>query len=69
MTQNMGTIDRSLRAVIALAVGALYVTGQIGGLTAAVLGVFAAVFLGTSVVGTCPLYRPFGLSTCRTSTS
>jgi len=69
MTKNMGTIDRSLRTVIALAVGALYVTGQIGGVTATVLGAFAAVFLMTSFVGTCPLYRPFGLSTCSTSTS
>lgn len=64
MTQNMGSIDRILRTVAALAVGGLYIAGTIGGLTAAILGVFAAIFLLTSFVGTCPLYTPFGLSTC-----
>lgn len=63
MTQNMGTIDRSLRTLLALAVGGLYAAGQIGGITAAVLGAFAVIFLLTSFVGTCPLYLPFGLST------
>ena len=67
MTQNMGSIDRILRTVAALTVGGLYFTGTIGGLTAAILGVLAAVFLLTSFVGTCPLYMPFGLSTCKTA--
>lgn len=68
MTQNMGSIDRILRTVMALAVGGLYFAGTISGLTAAILGVFAIVFLLTSFVGTCPLYMPFGLSTCQTAT-
>ena len=65
MTMNMGALDRGLRTAAALLVAVLYVTGQIGGVTAAVLGAFAAIFLLTSAVGTCPLYLPFGLSTCR----
>jgi hypothetical protein len=65
MTKNMGSLDRGLRTLAALTVAALYVTGQIGGLTATFLGAVAAVFLLTSFVGTCPLYLPFGLSTRR----
>lgn len=67
MTQNMGSLDRLFRTAVALVVGALYVAGVIGGTTAAILGVLAAVFLLTSFVGTCPLYVPFGLSTCEVS--
>ncbi len=63
MTKNMGTIDRTLRTALALGVGVLYFTGQIGGATAIVLGALAVVFLATSTVGSCPLYLPFGLST------
>jgi hypothetical protein len=69
MTKNMGTIDRVFRTLVAVAVGALYATGQIGGITATVLGAFAVIFLLTSFVGTCPLYLPFGLSTRGKSTS
>ncbi len=68
MTQNMGSIDRILRTVAALVVGGLYVAGIISGMAAAILGALAVVFLLTSFVGTCPLYMPFGLSTCSTAT-
>jgi hypothetical protein len=63
MTKNMGSFDRILRTLAAIAVGILYATGTIGGVTALILGVIAAVFLLTSFVGTCPLYLPIGLST------
>lgn len=63
MTKNMGTFDRLLRTAVAVVVGVLYFTGQITGLAAAILGVFALIFLATSAVGSCPLYLPFGLST------
>ena len=63
MTQNMGSLDRILRTLAAIAVGILYATGTIGGTTALILGLLAVVFLLTSFVGTCPLYLPIGLST------
>ena len=63
MKKNMGTIDRGIRIVIALTVGVLYFMGQISGTAAIILGVLAVVFVLTSLVGTCPLYLPFGLST------
>ena len=63
MKPNMGTADRAVRVVIALALGALYFTGTISGTLAIVGLVVAVVFLGTSAVGTCPAYLPIGLST------
>lgn len=63
MTKNMGTADRVIRILIALAVGVLYVTGKISGTLAIVLGIVAIAFLVTSLVGWCPSYVPFGLST------
>lgn len=65
MTQNMGFFDRITRVLAALFVGILFVTGQISGLTAWILGAIAAIFLLTGAVGTCPLYLPFGISSRR----
>jgi len=64
--KNMGSIDRILRVVAALVVGILYFANVISGTLAIVLLVFAAVFLITSLVSTCPLYLPFGIKTCKT---
>ena len=63
MKKNMGTVDRVVRIVAAIAVVALYLTGQISGTAAVVLGIFAVVFVATSVVGTCPLYIPLKIDT------
>jgi uncharacterized membrane protein YtjA (UPF0391 family) len=63
MKANMGTVDRVVRTVVALAIGALYFTGKISGTVAAVLGFFAVVFLVTSLVSRCPLYTPLGINT------
>lgn len=63
MKKNMGTIDRALRVVAALAVGVLWYLGVISGTVAIVLGVLAVVFVLTSLISFCPLYLPFGLTT------
>ncbi len=63
MTKNIGTSDRIIRLVVAVAVAALYFTGVISGTVALILGILAGVFLLTSIVGFCPLYAPFKLST------
>jgi hypothetical protein len=65
MKKNMGSLDRSIRVVLAAIVAVLYFAGVISGPVAVVLGILALVFLATSFVGTCPLYLPFGLSTLR----
>ena len=63
MKKNMGTIDRVLRVTVAVIIGILYLTGQISGLAAIVLGVIAVIFFATSLVSTCPLYVPLGINT------
>ena len=63
MKQNMGSTDRIIRVVLAVAVAVLYFTNLISGTAAIILGILAIVFLLTSVVGFCPLYAPFKLST------
>jgi len=61
--KNMGTVDRIIRVLLAAVVAVLYFTGQITGALAVILGILAVIFLATSVVGICPLYMPFKLST------
>ncbi len=63
MKQNMGTIDRVIRVILAILVLVLYLTGNISGTAAIILGIFAVIFVLTSVVGFCPLYGPLGIST------
>ncbi len=67
MTNNMGTTDRVIRTLIALVIAVLYFTGAISGTLAILLGIVAIAFLVTSLVGWCPIYLPFGLSTRKTT--
>lgn len=64
MKPNMGTVDRAVRLLIAVAIAVLYFTGGISGTVAVVLGIVAVVFALTSFAGRCPAYMPFGISTC-----
>ncbi len=63
MKKNMGTIDKSVRILIAAVVVLLFFTNVISGTLAYVLLAFAAVFVLTSFLSFCPLYLPFGLNT------
>lgn len=63
MKQNMGSADRVIRILLALVVAVLYLTDQISGTLAVILGLFAAIFLLTSFLGFCPLYLPFKITT------
>jgi phosphotransferase system glucose/maltose/N-acetylglucosamine-specific IIC component len=67
MKKNMGRLDRILRAAFAVLVAVLYFAGIISGTWAIILGIIALVLLLTSLVGTCPLYMPFGISTRKES--
>jgi hypothetical protein len=69
MKKNMGNTDRIVRFIIAAVIGILYYTGTISGTLGIVLLVLAGVFLLTSFISFCPLYAPFGLSTCPTKKS
>jgi hypothetical protein len=63
MKKNMGTIDRIIRILLAVVVVILYFTGSISGIAAIILGILAVVFILTSLIGFCPLYVPFKIST------
>ena len=63
MKQNMGIVDRIIRLVLAAAAGVLYFTGTVTGVGGIVMLVFAGIFVITSIIGFCPIYLPFGIST------
>lgn len=63
MKQNMGTTDKIIRLVVVAIIAVLYFSGQITGTAAIVLGIVAVAFLVTSLIGWCPSYVPFGIST------
>jgi hypothetical protein len=67
MMKNMGSADRVIRLLIAVAIAVLYFTGTISGTLAIVLGIVAVAFFVTSLLGWCPSYLPFGLSTRKPS--
>jgi len=65
MKKNMGTIDKVVRIVLALVAVVLFFTHVISGVLGIVILVLAGVFVLTSLISFCPLYLPFGISTCK----
>jgi hypothetical protein len=65
MKQNIGSIDKLVRVLVAAAIVVLYFTGQITGTAGIILGIFAGILLLTSAIGVCPLYLPLKLSTTK----
>jgi len=63
MNKNMGSTDRIVRIIIAVILAALYLMGTVSGTLGIIFLIVAVVFLLTSLLGWCPLYLPFGLST------
>lgn len=65
----MGNADRIIRLAAAIAIGVFYGLNLISGTVAIALGVVAVALLATSLLSWCPIYLPFGLSTCKTAKS
>lgn len=63
MKANMGSADRIVRVLIAVAIAVLYFTGVLQGMWGIALLVLAGVFVLTSFVSFCPLYTVFGIRT------
>jgi len=61
--KNMGTADRTIRMLVVAAIAAAYALGYLSGTLAILLGIVAAAFLVTSLLGICPAYLPFGFTT------
>lgn len=66
MATNEGTVDRTLRILVGLALIASPV-GVYGIENAHAWGWIGLVPLMTGLVGICPLYSLFGIKTCRAS--
>lgn len=64
MQNNMGTADRIIRVTLAAVVIFLYYSNIITGTLGIILLVLAGVFVLTSLIGFCPLYKLVGLNTC-----
>ncbi|MEM6523831.1 MAG: DUF2892 domain-containing protein [Bacteroidota bacterium] len=65
MKKNMGSADKIVRVIIAAVISVLFLTNVISGTLGIVLLALAGIFVLTSMVSFCPLYAPFGLSTCK----
>ncbi len=60
MPINLGTVDRILRFVAGGVLVGLAATQTVGP-----WGYAGLILIGTAAASRCPLYLPFGLSTCR----
>lgn len=65
METNMGKVDRIIRVVLALVIAALFQLDLITGFWGYAMIAIAAIFLLTSFVSFCPLYKPLGINTCK----
>lgn len=65
MKKNVGTIDKVIRILVAVAIAFLYFTHVITGTVGIVLLVLATIFVITSLISLCPLYLPFGINTIK----
>ena len=61
----MGPTDKTIRILAALVISGLYYFNVITGTLAYILMAVAIVFLLTSLVNFCPLYRVFGLTSLK----
>ncbi|NCQ17761.1 MAG: DUF2892 domain-containing protein [Ignavibacteria bacterium CG_4_8_14_3_um_filter_37_9] len=60
MKKNVGSVDRVLRIVLGVVIVALGLYYQ------SWWGVLGIIPLFTASISSCPLYMPFGISTCKT---
>jgi len=63
MKRNMASVDRTIRVIVAMLIGILYLSGQINGIPALILEIAAVIFALTGIASFCPQYVPFEAST------
>lgn len=64
MKQNVGSIDRAIRAIAGIGLISLVFVGP-----QTVWGWIGVVPLVTAIIGWCPPYSLLGINTCKTKTS
>ena len=65
MKRNICKADKGIRIVAAIAIALLYYFNVIEGTLAYLLMAVAVIFLLTSLINFCPLYKVFGINTCK----
>jgi hypothetical protein len=65
MQKNLGKLDKVIRFLVATVLVVLYSLGIVDGTLGVLALVVAAVFVVTSLINFCPLYRIFGINTCK----
>ncbi|MEJ5351508.1 MAG: DUF2892 domain-containing protein [Melioribacteraceae bacterium] len=63
MKKNIGSTDKIIRIILGLAIII------IGIITQSLWGLIGLIPIVTALIGWCPLYLPFGISTCKTEKS
>jgi hypothetical protein len=63
MKKNMGTTDRIIRFILAAVFAYLYFGNVVTGTLGLVLVILGGVFVLTSLVSFCPLYKLVGINT------
>lgn len=69
MNKNVGTIDRSIRAIVGIAAIAAYALGMVAGTLGIITLVVGIAMLGTAAIGWCPPYTLLGINTCGTKSA
>ncbi|MEA3471657.1 MAG: DUF2892 domain-containing protein [Thermodesulfobacteriota bacterium] len=65
MEKNVGSVDRIIRVVVALAIIIAHVIGWISGIVGLILAVGSGMLLSSVMSGHCPLYAKLGINTNR----
>ena len=65
MKKNMGSYDKLIRLIVAIAFIVLYYKEVLTGTLGIIALVLALVLTVTSLIGFCPLYTLFGINTCK----
>jgi hypothetical protein len=62
MKANIGSLDKVIRIILAIAFAMLYITKMVEGTAGIILLVAGGILLLTSIINFCPLYAVFGWS-------
>lgn len=65
MKKNVGSIDKIIRIIIAIAAVYFAYTGAVSSPWNYVLYAVAGIMAITALAGSCPLFSIFGMSTCK----
>lgn len=65
MKSNMGSLDKIIRLRLSIVIIILFYLNVFSDIVGLILLGFALVLSITSLIGYCPLYRIFGIKTCK----